>query len=202
MNPFAYFKDVTSKKIYKENKLIGKNVIRILKGTEELPENDFIKDFVFHSTASIDAILNHLFFREIKDKNELKINVFKRELPKLNTEKTFELFKFIIGFYLILFLSNKNNKNFLKEIRLPQEEFQNRIFKIFSCNENDRKNFDELFKVFQQRNNLLDFVINFYEFITKKVFGEKDENPTSSLFFSTMLTSSYESFFNGLFKRN
>jgi len=195
MNPFSYFKDVFSGKIYKDNELIGSNAAKILKRISNLPEDDFIRNFIFIGTASADGLLKELIFSEEKD--ESGINIFKKEVSQLNPEKVFESFKIITGHYLTAFLSNEDNKDFLKSIHLTQEDLKNKIFRIFSYNEEDRQIFNELFELFQ-KNDAPRYFLRLYKFLTKKTFGSGDEDAFHSLFFSKMLVLSYQHFFDNL----
>lgn len=197
MGLFSYFRDAASGKIYKDNILLSDNAAKILKKVSNLPEDNFLRFFITAATASIHSCL-HILILEDRGEDDTKLNIFKEKAFQLTPEKTFEAFKFFIGYYLAAFLSNKNNKELLKHFHFSEEKFKNEIFRTFNYSEEDKDIFNKLFKERQEEENASRYFLHFYKFLTKRVFGKEDENAFGSLLISESIHIAYKSFIESL----
>ena len=195
MGFFSNLGDALSGKIYKQNTLIGSNVVKLIKKVEH--RQDFVKWWIYSCTASINGLLDKLLFQDLKTKDdegkEIDFNNFKKNIERLNEQKVFEIFKLLGGHFLMVFLKNKDNIAFLKSVKLERKDFEEEITKIFDFNrkdEDDYKRLDEKFLA-----NTAGYFLNLYDEVFSKGFElSPDKDLAASLVFSELLSNSYKNF--------
>lgn len=178
MGFFSHLGDAFSGKIYKQNTLVGANIVKILEKSQKLPNSKFIKHWSFACILSTDVILNYLLFE--KQKN--KVNTFKNNIDKLTEDNVFEIIKLLAGHHLSVFKRNKNNIEFLKKFNMNEEILENNIFSFFSFTRDDEKTFRELDKEFDE-----DSGTKYFLRLYQKIFEKAYEMPDEKNFFSATL---------------
>lgn len=194
MGFFSNLGDALSGKIYKQNTLIGSNIAKLLEKSQRLPDSKFIKRWSFVCMASIQVILEKLLFSNAISSD---INVFKRNINKLNQDKVFELIKLLAGFHLSAFTSNEGNLAFLKIARLTKEEFDDDVFLIFSFTKDDKKLFKELDEKY--KSNGAKYSICLYRALLKNGFDISEECDIFAVMaIRTIIHAAYQNFMDTL----
>lgn len=201
MGFFGNLGDALSGKIYKQNTLVGSNVIRLTKKVEARPQSDFVKQWVYSCVAGINALVNNLLFEDIKDKEgndsmtfadgaKQSLNPFKQNVGKLDEQKVFEIFKLLGGYHLAIFIQNEDNLSFLKKVDFDAAKFEEEIFTIFDFTRADEATYQKLKEKFIE--NPAGYFITLYREVFNKAFGMPDEsNLAASMIFSDMLTNAH-----------
>ncbi len=204
MGLFSNIGNTFSGKNYKHNTLINPNISHLYREVEHLESDDIIRLWVLQASASIAALLEVVLFDDMCGEDgksiitlvcgtQIKINPIKQHLGKLNVENTFEFFKLIGGFFLIIFLLNKNNTSLIEKTGSSNEEFKNNIFFIFKFKTEDKNFYEEISKKIEKTPS------SCFISIYKRIFEEMLNTPNytnliASTAFSSLLTSHYEVF--------
>lgn len=172
MGFFSKLGDAASGKTYKYNTLIGSNVNRIIGRVSNWPDPNFVKDWVYAAVYCADKTFETLLFPEKETKDEQEIfGHFKNNIHLSDKEKLFLCFKLLGGFYLFLFLKNKENNNFLVETGLSKKDFKQQILDIFEFDQNDKALYSKLTAAYEEK--VSDYPLGVWEEIVEKCFATK-----------------------------
>jgi len=187
MKFLSYIRDLLSGRIYYHNKLIGSNVIKLLKNVQKRPKSDFIRMWVYSCVGYIDSLFSYLLFKE----NSFKVNIY-----KLDKQKMFDAFQLLCIHFVIVFLKNKGNLAVLHQEGLDAETFMNDIFSVFNLTI-DRAKYRNLDAAFP--NDSPKYFVELYDEIFVNILGAPSKGSLgSSLVFAQLLTNAYTSFIKEL----
>lgn len=188
--------DILSGKTYRYNALIGRNVNKIINQVKDLPDPNFIKDWVSACVLDIDKTLETVFFREIKGKKGEKgiFNDLKNNIVLFDEQKIFYIFKLMCGFHLFAFLKNKSFARFLEEVGLNKENFEKQVFDIFDFTQDDKTLYRKLAQAYDDRAS--DYPLGVWDEIVKNCFGDThDVSPATGIALSLLMWNNYNEIF-------
>lgn len=187
--------DTLSGKTYKRNTLIGANIAKLLEKSQSLPDAKFIKHWSFACLASIHIIIDELLFSNVIPND---INVFKRNINKLDKERVSELIKLLAGFHLSAFTSNEGNLAFLEKAGLTEKKFSDDMFSVFSFTKDDEKLFRELDEIYKSE-DYSKHSIYLYRAMLKSGFDLSGENDAFAMTATrTIISTAYQFFVDNL----
>jgi len=132
----SYLQDVLSGKIYRQNKLVGRNLKRILEKVYSKEDPNIIKDWVISFCISCKIFFDAFLFERPIERNTLSQNQVRlfpeKKKLRLNIDQdaAFNSFKALARFHLSIFLSDEDNCGLLNRVDLSIESFEMEILKI------------------------------------------------------------------------
>ena len=119
MGLFSHLGDVVSGKNYKRNVLLTDNLNFILERAEKLKDHNkigFAQVWAGACSYSANYIIDYLLFDKCDKQDEIQfLREFQKNIARLTTQSTYELFKIIACHHLLAFFENPENESYLLE---------------------------------------------------------------------------------------